>query len=107
MLEIRAHEIVDMQWRLKGYNRDLTETHGETVAKRVEKNVEAIKCNPDIPIKITDSFGSNCSENCKQRLMTWHHCEGTEIKEYEAREAHKQGLKIGEVLPAKRIFDIF
>ena len=104
MIKIRAHEIQETQRRLIGQGRDVTQTHGPEVEANVQTVIEQIKRDPNTLIEITDTFGSICSNQCLQKLQKWHHYEGPEIKEYEEQEAHRLGLKIGEIRPGREIF---
>jgi len=109
IIQLRAHEIPFMQKRLcqKTYiNDDLQTTHGPEVASLDLVVIAKIKDDPDILIEIVDTFGALCHEKCLIRQQRWHHCDGDVIKKYEANEAQKLGLTIGNRIPAKLLFGL-
>ena len=104
-LIIRAHQIPEIQRRLKDGKRSVLETHGPEVENNASWVTLQIKQNPTIIIQISDKESFICAPNCKTKDQLWHHCAGKEIRDYEKEEAKKNGLKIGDRKPANQIFD--
>jgi hypothetical protein len=104
-LVIRAHQIPEIQRRLKDPTRSELETHGPEVENNANLIILQIKQNPEILIEISDKSSFICNPNCKTRAQLWHHCAGNEIRNYEKEEARRNGLKIGDRKPANQIFD--